>query len=303
MTALRIVSLLPSGTELVGALGGVDELVGISHECDFPPQVSALPRLTSSILDHGLTPAQIDAAVREASLEGRPLYAVDGPRLAALRPDLIVTQGVCAVCAVTETTIESSLRLVPVEQACTAPVVSLGATDWAGIRADVSRLAEAMGRPSAAETLLGRLDERWQRLASTPPSSRPVVAMLEWPDPPWFGGHWVPEQVAVAGGHDPFGTPGAPSRRSTWDALRQADPDLIVGIACGFDLEQNHAHLRKACAGPLAGMRAVTEGRVWAADANAMFSRPGPRVVQGAELLRAIFTGQPVPPEHARRLP
>ena len=300
---MRIVSLLPSGTELVCALGGAEQLVGISHECDFPPEVSTRPRLTSSILDHGLTPAQIDTAVREASLEGRPLYAVDGPRLGALKPDLIVTQGVCAVCAVTETTIESSLRLVPVDEACTAPVVSLGATDWAGIRADTTRLAEAMGRPEASTALLEPLDERWQRLASALPSSRPVVAMLEWPDPPWLGGHWVPEQVVVAGGRDPFGTPGAPSRRSTWDELRQADPDIIVGIACGFDLDQNHAHLQKACAGPLAGMRAVSEGRVWAADANAMFSRPGPRVVQGAELLRAIFTGQPVSPAHARRLP
>lgn len=298
---MRIVSLLPSGTELVCALGLREALVGVSHECDYPASVTDLPRLTSSILDHGLSPAQIDEAVRSASLERKPLYAVDGEQLNTLRPDLIVTQGVCAVCAVTNETIEQSLRFIPVETACSADVLSLSGVDWAGIRADLIALGAAASRADEAARLLDDLDARWERLASGRPASTPTVAMLEWPDPPWFGGHWVPEQVAVAGGADPFGTVGAPSGRLSWEALRQADPDYIIGMACGFDLPTNLSHLDTAIRGPLAGMRAVQQGRAWAADANAFFSRPGPRVVEGAELLRLIITGQAVPRDRARR--
>ena len=301
---MRIVSLLPSGTELVAALGLTDNLVGVSHECDHPASVSGLPRLTSSILDHGLTPAEIDAAVRDASLEKRPLYAVDGALLAQLQPDLIVTQGVCAVCAVTEDTVGSSLALLPVELSCDAPVLSLEGVCWDGVRRDIMNLGRATQQQERATDLLASLDARWAALANAPPlDSPPRVAMLEWPDPPWYGGHWVPEQVAVAGGVDPFGVAGAPSGRLTFEQVRQADPDIILGIACGYGVEENRRHLVALLEDPpWAGLRAVQSGQVWALDANGLFSRPGPRVVDGAELLARLFRGHPVPAEQGVRL-
>jgi len=300
----RIVSLLPSGTELVCALGLRERLVGISHECDFPADVVGLPVLTSSILGHGLSPAEIDAAVSRASLDGRPLYAVDGELLARLEPDLIVTQGVCAVCAVTPDTIGASLELLPVDLAVDAPVLSLSGASWAGIRHDIRTLAAAAGVEDTADALLADLDRRWGALAASPHGERPRLAMLEWPDPPWFGGHWVPEQVAVAGGHDLFGTPGLPSGRMTVDEVVAADPDIIVGIACGFGVEENLTHLQALVSRPeLATLRAVKEGRVWAANANGLFSRPGPRVVAGAELLAQLVRGETPSPDDAVLVP
>lgn len=299
---MRIASLLPSGTELICALGGRDALVGISHECDFPADVVALPRLTASILGNGLSPAEIDRAVTRAAFEERPLYTVDGDLLSRLQPDLIVTQGVCAVCAVTDDTI--GLALSPVDDATDAPVLSLEATSWSGIRRDIQRLGKAMGATDKGRALLAELDARWEALERTAgEGATPRVAMLEWPDPPWFGGHWVPEQVAVAGGHDLFGTPGLPSGRLDLERLLAEDPDVIVGIACGYDVETNARHLRRLIAHPdLARSRAVRSGDVWAADANGLFSRPGPRVVEGAELLRTLFRGAPPEPTRARRI-
>lgn len=301
---MRIVSLLPSGTELVCALGLRDQLVGVSHECDFPESVASLPRLTSSILAHGLTPAEIDAAVAKAKLEARPLYAVDGARLSALAPDLIVTQGVCTVCAVTPETIGSSLELLPVDLATSAPVLSLTGGSWEGIRRDIQQLAEATGTEATATALLADLDARWARLdGRAPPASKPRVVMLEWPEPPWFGGHWVPEQVAVAGGIDPLGQPGLPSGRTTLAAIQEADPDVICGIACGYGVGENEAHLRTLITQPgWSELRAVKSGQVWALDANGCFSRPGPRVVDGAELLATLLRGDAPDPARARRV-
>ena len=299
---MRIASLLPSGTELVCALGLRDQLVGVSHECDYPADVTSLPRLTSSILDHGLTPAQIDAAVAASSLERRPLYSVDGALLSSLKPDLIVTQGVCAVCAVSEETVQQTLCLLPVTDVTKAPVLSLTGMAWQGIRADIQALGEATGTAERARALLDELDARWAAVAALPPPQQPpTVAMLEWPDPHWFGGHWVPEQVAVAGGVDPFGTPGEPSGRLSAEALAEADPDLLLGIACGFGVEDNARHLREVITRS-PELRAVREGGVWALDANGLFSRPGPRVVDGAELLARLFRGQPVTADRAVQL-
>lgn len=301
---MRIVSLLPSGTELVCALGLRDQLVGVSHECDFPADVAHLPRLTASILDHGLSPAEIDAAVAAASLEKRPLYTVDGAQLSALAPDLIVTQGVCSVCAVTEQTIGTSLALLPVELATHAPVLSLSGGSWAGIRRDIQQLGDATGTQARAAALLDDLDVRWARLDAIPKAEgAPRVVMLEWPEPPWFGGHWVPEQVAVAGGIDPLGQPGLPSGRTTLAAIQDADPDVICGIACGFGTAENEAHLRALLTQPgWSELRAVKARQVWALDANGCFSRPGPRVVDGAELLATLLRGDTPDGDRARRL-
>lgn len=300
---MRIVSLLPSATEIAAALGLLDQIVGVSHECDYPASARQLPVITSSILGHGLSPAEIDAAVTEASLERRPLYMVDGERLTALEPDLILTQGVCTVCAVTPETVSESLQFARLEASCQAPVLSLSAMDYSGIKEDIRSVGQACGVADRAEALIQEMDARWGAI-STPALQRPQVLMLEWPDPPWSGGHWVPEQVTAAGGHEPFSSPGSPSRRLTWEQISEADPDVIVASACGFDLSTNHQHIQELIRNQpaFASLRAVQRGQVWAVDANAFFSRPAPRVVDGAALLAAILTDQPVDPSRARRV-
>lgn len=299
--AERIASLLPSATEIACALGLADRLVGVSHECDYPTHVRSLPKLTSSILAHGLSPAQIDAAVSAACLEQRPLYAVDGQQLTALEPDLILTQGVCAVCAVTPNEVEQGLSFARVEQRCDAPVLSLSAVNLAGILRDIHQVGLAAGVPERAESLISELTQRWEAIQPVP--HPPKVLMLEWPDPPWVGGHWVPEQVSQAGGIDCFGQPGAPSERLDWERVQAVDPDVIVVMACGFTLEQNAQAIASLQDRPgWAELRAVKAAQVWAADANSLYSRPGPRAVLGAEVLNAILAGRPVDPLHARRI-
>lgn len=299
---MRIVSLLPSGTELACALGLREHLVGVSHECDFPAGVCELPQLTSSILDHELSPAQIDAAVADASLERRPIYAVDGALLNSLKPDLILTQGVCAVCAVTPETIAQGLELVRLQDSCTAPVLSLSAVSTGGVFRDLQAIAEATGTQEQAETLITSLEARLDALAALPPSGKRVL-MLEWPDPPWSGGHWVPEQVSAAGGEPLFGGPGDNSRRLSWEEIQAADPDVVIASACGFDLQTNLVHARKLLEHPVLGqLRAVRSGAFWAADSNSYFSRPAPRIVDGAELIRAILEGGEVDPRQAQRV-
>ena len=300
---MRIVSLLPSATEIAAALGLLDQIVGVSHECDYPAAARQRPVLTSSILQHGLSPADIDAAVTAASLERRPLYMVDGQRLTDLQPDLILTQGVCSVCAVTPKTVSDSLQFARLEASCQAPVLSLSAMDYSGIKEDIRSVGQACGVADRAEALIREMDARWDNIAP-PQGPRPRVLMLEWPDPPWSGGHWVPEQVTAAGGQEPFSSPGSSSRRLTWAQIAAADPDIIVASACGFDLPTNHQHIQALIHSQpaFAALRAVQSGQVWAVDANAFFSRPAPRVVDGAALLAAILTGQPVDPDRARRV-
>lgn len=296
---MRIVSLLPSATEIAGALGLGDQVVGISHECDFPTALTDRPRLTSSILEHGLTPAEIDDAVTRATFEGRPLYAVDGTLLTELKPDLILTQGVCAVCAVTEETVADSVSLLTPDQVCNAPVLSLQANDLAGILADVHAVAEAAGVPERAraveEDMRRRLGD-WK----TPGARR--VAVLEWPDPFWFAGHWVPEMVSAAGGRDVRGTAGAPSGRVTEDELVALDPEVIVVGSCGYGLDKNLAFAETLAQSAFV-RRLPSLQALWAMDANSYLSRPAPRVARGVEVLRAVLgNGPPPPPHEARRV-
>jgi len=288
MSSLRIVSLLPSATELTAALGAAEQLVGISHECDYPEGVRSLPQLTSSILAAGLSPAEIDAAVAAAKLEDRPLYLVDGAQLAALQPDLILTQGLCSVCAVTPATIAQSLALAPLAETCTAPILSLEATDFAGVCRDLRTVGNAIDRSAASTRLIENLETRW---ASIPqPAHPPRAFLLEWPEPPWTAGHWVPEQIAAAGGIPVLSRPGEASRAVPLEEIAEADPDLIVSIACGFGLEENLKVAAQLLADPRAReIRALRENRFFAADAGGYFSRPAPRLVDGAEILGALF--------------
>jgi iron complex transport system substrate-binding protein len=180
--------------------------------------------------------------------------------------------------------------------------LSLSGVDYDGIKEDIRSVAAACRVPERGEALLAQMDERWGSISAR--SERPKVLMLEWPDPPWSGGHWVPEQVAAAGGIEPFSEPGSPSRRLTWAQIAEADPDVIVASACGFDLQTNLKHIKELIARrpEVAALRAVRSGQVWAADANSFFSRPAPRVVDGAELLSAILSGDSVDPTRAVQL-
>lgn len=289
---MRIVSLLPSATEIVGFLGLTDALVGVSHECDYPAVVTDRPRVTSSIIPHGLTPAEIDAQVSAAVREGRPLYQVDQAALAELKPDLIVTQGICDVCAVSEGTVAHALDALPAELVEGVTVLSLDGRDFEGVLADILAVGEAAGVAERAAAAVEVARQRWVSLKRAQADGGPRVLMLEWSEPPFYGGHWVPEMVAAAGGVDPFGAVGTDSGRLTWEQVAEADPDVIVVMACGYGLEDNVRFARALYDDPAVDrLRALREERLWACDANSYFSRPAPRLVRGAELLAHIFTG------------
>jgi len=293
---VRIVSLLPSASEILGALGLSTQVLAVSHECDYPAEMTRKPRITSSIIPPGLAPEQIDAAVVEAVRSGEALYQIDGDLLERLNPELIVTQGICDVCAVGVGTVEATLRFLPDCLPPGARTLSLSGTTFAGILRDVRGVARAAGVPERGDVLVAELRHRWQTLEKTPKAAKLRVLVLEWADPPFSAGHWVPEMIAVAGGEDVLGEAGTPSRRVSWVRLSETDPDLVVMAACGYGLAQNAAFARDLYTHPEAKqLRAVRSGQVYAADANAHFSRPGPRVVRGAELLQRLFSGQPLP--------
>jgi iron complex transport system substrate-binding protein len=294
---VKIVSLLPSASEILGALGLLAQVVAVSHECDYPPEVTAKPRITSSIIPPDLDPKQIDAAVTEAVRQGRALYAIDGDLLARLRPDLIVTQGICDVCAVGMGTVEATLKFLPDCLPPGAQTVTLSGTTFAGILRDIEQVARVAGVEARDDALVAELQERWQMVQAVPKIAKPRVLVLEWSDPPFSAGHWVPEMVAVAGGEDVLGKAGAASRRVSWARILETDPDLVVMAACGYGLAQNAAFAEALYAHPDASrLRAFRTGQVYAVDANAYFSRPGPRVVRGAELLHMLFSGQALCP-------
>ncbi len=293
---MKIVSLLPSASEILGALGLSEQVVAVSHECDYPAEVTLRPRITSSIIAHGLNPKQIDAAVNEAVQEGRALYQIDGDLLERLKPDLIVTQGICDVCAVGVGTIEATLKFLPDCLPPGARTLSLSGTTFAGILHDIQQVARAAGVEGRGEALMGELRRRWRRVEAAPKIAEPRVLVLEWSDPPFSAGHWVPEMVAVAGGKDVLGAAGEVSRRVSWARILETDPDIVVMAACGYGLAENVGFARGLYAHSDASrLRAFETGRVYAVDANAYFSRPGPRVVRGAELLGRTFAGQALP--------
>mgnify|MGYP000880101878 CR=1 FL=1 len=293
---MHIVSLLPSATELLCELGLLPHLVAVSHECDTPAAVASLPRITSSILPHGLTQAEIDAQVSAAYRAGEPLYRIDPVLLAELRPRLIVTQGLCDVCAVGEETVRHALHLLPAELLAEVQILSLDGRSVAGIWEDLRRLARAVqpqlpGALAAAEARIATVQATWEALPGPQPAG-PRVLMLEWSDPPFSGGHWVPEQVAQAGGVDVIGAPGLDSRRLSWEEIEAADPDVIALVACGFGLDENIAFARALYSDPrVPPLRALRERRVLAFDANSDFSRPSLRLVRGAQRLARALAG------------
>ena len=286
---MRIVSLLPGATELVCALGLAEHLVGVSHECDFPPEVVAgLPRLTRSTLPEGLTdPAAIDAAVREKARRGEPLYVIDEAQLAALEPDLILTQALCEVCA------------VPMGQALRASgrlrrpprVIAVNTYRMTDLFEALQQIGEATGVPERAEDLLQTWRRRLARVEDAVAGApRPRLLLLEWLDPPFCCGHWVPEMVEIAGGREVLGRPGEPSRRIRWEEVLAAAPDVIGLIPCGYrlaDAVESYPLLTRLSFWPQ--IPAVRNGQVYALEASAYFSRPGPRTIDGIELLAALL--------------
>ena len=274
---MRIASLVPSATELLFALDLGDSVVAVTHECDYPPAAEQLPHLTRSVIPDGLAPAEIDAAVRERTGRGEALYELDEETLRALDVDLIVTQAVCEVCAVSFEDVRAVAERLPTQPR----VISLDPSTLGEVLADVPRLAEAAEAEAAGERLVeeagARIDAVERAVEGAP---RPRVAALEWLDPIYIGGHWVPQMIELAGGEDVLGLPGERSRTAEWAEVEAAAPEVVLAMPCGYYAEQAAAeavrhHER------LAGL----DARVVAVDAAAYFSRPGPRLVEGIELL------------------
>jgi iron complex transport system substrate-binding protein len=292
---MRIVSLLPSATEILCALGLEPALVGVSHSCDFPPTVTRLPRVTRTSIPKDASSGEIDARVRASLARGESLYQLELERLDALAPDLIVTQSLCEVCAVGDGEVHRALAAAAV-----APTVASLAPRTLGevfsAILDVGRLTDRAG---AAERLVASLRARVAAVARTDsaPRPRPRVAFLEWLDPLIVGGHWNPELVHLAGGVDCLGRAGEPSRRITPAELAAAAPDVICVAACGYGVEQTRRELLAALkTDPWRDLRCVRAGRVYAFDGIGLFSRPGPRLVESLELLAAVLRTTADPP-------
>lgn len=290
---MRIVSLVPNATEILFALGAGDNVVGVSHECDYPPEARTKPILTGSALTPGMAPKEVDAAVSAQLASGASLYTLDEKRLAELAPDLLFTQELCPVCAVSTAQVGEAVAPLAQEMRC-PEILSLDPTRLEDVLADILHVGERIGRTAAAETLVDELRGRLERVErAIRGRARPTVVALEWLDPPFLGGHWVPQMIAIAGGRDPFAVaPGERSRRATWEEIAAADPDWIVAMPCGFDAAGAAGEVAKLAGDPQwSQLRAVRSGRVAAVDANGCFSRPGPRLVDGIEHLHRLLSG------------
>jgi iron complex transport system substrate-binding protein len=286
---VRVASLLPAATEIVAALGAEEYLVGISHECDYPPAIADRRRLTWSPIDPEHSSAEIDEQVRRLRDSGRPVILVDGPALRAVRPDVVLTQDLCDVCAVIDGDVRNLAGAIDPPPA----ILPLTARTIEGIVSDIHSVAGALRRARAAGELVAGLRSRLAALAAGPALPAVPMVVVEWLEPLYLGGHWVPELVRWAGGHDVGAQPGSPSTRSSWAHLAALEPRLILLALCGFGLERATAEWRRFLAtdsGEAACAAALT-APVWALDGNAYTSRPGPRVVRGAELIAQAIRG------------
>lgn len=291
---MRIVSLLPSTTEIACALGLGDALVAVTHECDYPPEVVGKPVITRSSMPHtGLSSAEIDAIVSAQVRDQISIYALDEDLLHQLQPNLILTQALCEVCAVAFDQVQHAVR--DLGQVGDLPrILSLEPTDLASIFATIAAVGSATGRDATAAALIAALRERVATVATRVQQAeldRPRVACFEWLDPIFGPGHWLPEMVTLAGGTPVIGVAGEASPRVAWETVQEAAPDVIVLTCCGFDIERtlHEASLTLPQRAGWAELPAVQHGRVYAVDGNAYYSRPGPRVVEGLELLAYLL--------------
>jgi iron complex transport system substrate-binding protein len=279
---VRIASLVPSATEMLFALGLGDQVVAVTHECDYPSEAAGKPHLTRSLVPEGLSAGEIDAEVRRLTGEGRHLYELDDGTLRELHVDLIVTQAVCEVCAVSyDDVVAMAARLSSHPR-----VISLDPSNLGEVLADLPRLGEACGVGDRAARLRDDLERRLESVrAAVVGASRPRVLALEWLDPPFIGGHWVPEMIEIAGGEDVLGVAGAKSRTAEWEELIGSQTDMVVAMPCGWNARQARGEVEVRAA----QVAAIGAERIWAVDAAASFSRPGPRLVEGTELLAHLF--------------
>jgi len=285
---MRIASFLPSATEILFAIGAAEDVAAVTFECDYPAAAHTKPHVVFSHLPPGLKPAEIDAIVSAEGAQGRSLYFVDLPRLQALEPSLIVLQDLCRVCAIDSPTLARDMAHLP-----SAPqIVSLNAHSLEGVFEEIEMLGAVTGRFSQARELTTQLRARVDCVRRAPcPQAPPRVLCLEWLDPPFQGGHWIPEMVLLAGGNPVLASPGEKSVRITWQQVAAADPEIIVVMPCGYDLPETVAQFHQLALPPeWRTLAAVKTGRVYAVNGTAYFSRPSPRLVDGLELLHAILT-------------
>jgi iron complex transport system substrate-binding protein len=285
---MRIVSLLPSATEILYALGVGDQVVGITHECDFPPEVAGKPALIRPRVDPTAAPAEIDRQVSELVARGESIYAVDADLLASLAPDLIVTQDLCHVCAASPDDLATALTRF----ARPPRVLTLTPHSLDDVWQDIIRAGEATNTLARAEVLAAELKAEVQAVASRSDQAAapPRVACLEWLDPIYVGGHWVPEMVAIAGGVDVLGRVGRPSFKVSADDVAQSNADVILVMLCGYDATRNAAEFKATTIPPnWQDLPAMRDRRTFAVDANSHFSRPGPRLADGVQLLAHLF--------------
>ena len=285
---MRIVSLVPSATEMLFALGLGPEVIAVTHECDYPPAARELPKVTRDVLPAGLSAIQIDTAVRELTLAGEPIYELDAEALIELRPDLIVTQALCAVCAVSHDDV-----LAVAEEIDTHPqVIALDPRTVGEVLGDARTLAQATDRKDAAVDLIQEASGRIDRVRLAVRGARRIrVAALEWLDPPFAAGHWTPQLIEYAGGEDVLGFAGEHSSQVSWEEIAAAQPDIVIVMPCGYDAEIAHreAEMHRD------ELAALGAGLIVAVNASAYYSRPGPRIVDGLELLASILHPERVP--------
>jgi iron complex transport system substrate-binding protein len=286
---MRIVSLVPSATEMLFELGLGADVVGVTHECDYPPAARELPKVTRDLLPAGLSSAEIDAAVKERTLAGESIYQLDADALHELAPDLIVTQALCSVCAVSY----DDVRAVAEEIDTQPMVISLDPHTVGEILGDARTLAQATDTKDAAVDLVREASTRIDRvrLLTRTAEHRPRVVALEWLDPPFAAGHWTPQLIEYAGGEDALGFAGENSAQCSWEEVGAARPDVVIVMPCGYDAEIAHreAEMHRD------ELLAVGAGKIVAVDAAAYFSRPGPRIIDGLELLAHILHPELVP--------
>jgi iron complex transport system substrate-binding protein len=288
MSPARVVSLLPSATEIVAALGLADRLVGRSHQCDFPDGVSALPALSSTKVSLGAPSGEIDRQVNEILSQAVSVYDVDAERLRALAPDVIITQTQCAICAVTPADLETALCAWTGRE---PQLVSLEPNDLSDVWNDIRKVGDALEAGDLAERLVSELQRRLanlgRRIGDAP---RPRVAAIEWFDPLMAGGNWMPELIEAAGGVSLFAAAGQHSPWLDWNDLVAEDPDVILLLPCGFRLEESLADLPSLTRHPgWQDLKAVRSGAVYAIDGHHFFNRPGPRLVESAEIVAEIL--------------
>jgi iron complex transport system substrate-binding protein len=291
--AERIVSLLPSATEIVYALGLGDRLVGVTHECDYPAAARSKPQLTASALPHAANSAEIDRHVRASLHAGSSLYSLDSDLLERLAPDLIITQELCEVCAVSYEIVARAAKRLRGDPR----LISLEPSSLEDLYANVATVGALTGAAGAADALVASLRARAENLrARVAGRPRPRTLVLEWTDPPMSGGHWTPELVELAGGEPLLANPGANSQVIAWDAIRAADPDVVLIAPCGYAMDATRRAIAELDAVPaFRALRAYATGRIVAIDGNAYVNRPGPRLIDSAEIFADALHGIAIP--------